>query len=92
MVVITMVVLLKSTYVCCRIDKDLKACAAKVLSSSGLSINDAMHLFLRQVVATQGLPFEPRQPSEKTASAMMEARDIRQRFCSKKDEISDECG
>ncbi|OPK07077.1 toxin-antitoxin system protein [Pseudomonas sp. VI4.1] len=87
-----MVVLLKSTYVCCRIDKDLKACAAKVLSSSGLSINDAMHLFLRQVVATQGLPFEPRQPSEKTASAMMEARDIRQRFCSKKDEISDECG
>jgi DNA-damage-inducible protein J len=51
-----------------------------------------MHLFLRQVVATQGLPFEPRQPSEKTASAMMEARDIRQRFCSKKDEISDECG
>ena len=87
-----MVVLLKSTYVCCRIDKDLKACAAKVLSASGLSISDAMHLFLRQVVATQGLPFEPRQPSEKTASAMMEARDIRQRFCSKKDEISDECG
>jgi DNA-damage-inducible protein J len=91
MVVITMVVLLKSTYVCCRIDKDLKACAAEVLNASGLSISDAMHLFLHQVVATQGLPFEPRQPSEKTASAMMEARDIRQRFCSKKDEISDEC-
>jgi DNA-damage-inducible protein J len=50
------------------------------LSACGLSISDAMRLFLRQVVATQGLPFEVRVPSEKTARAMMEARDIRQRF------------
>ncbi|HCS46634.1 MAG TPA: type II toxin-antitoxin system antitoxin, RelB/DinJ family [Pseudomonas sp.] len=71
--------LLKTT-VRCRIDEDLKARATEVLSACGLSISDAMHLFLRHVVATQGLPFEVRVPSVKTARAMMEARDIREQF------------
>jgi DNA-damage-inducible protein J len=72
--------LLKTTDVRCRIDEDLKARATEVLSACGLSISDAMRLFLRQVVAAQGLPFEVRVPSEKTARAMMEACEIRQRF------------
>jgi len=71
---------LKTTDVRCRIDEDLKTRATEVLNACGLSISDAMRLFLRQVVATQGLPFEVRVPSEKTARAMMEAREIRQRF------------
>ena len=75
-----MAALLKTTDVRCRIDEDLKARATEVLNACGLSISDAMRLFLRQVVATQGLPFEVRAPSEKTARAMMEAREIRQRF------------
>ena len=70
--------LLKTTDVRCRIDEDLKAQATEVLSACGLSISDAMRLFLRQVVATKGLPFEVRVPSEKTVRAMMDARDIRQ--------------
>lgn len=73
-------VLLKTTDVRCRIDEDLKMRATEVLSACGLSISDAMRLFLRQVVATQGLPFEVRVPSEKTARAMMEAQNIRQQF------------
>ena len=72
--------LLKTTDVRCRIDEDLKARATEVLSACGLSISDAMRLFLRQVVVTQGLPFDVRVPSEKTARAMIEAQDIRQRF------------
>ncbi|GLH37048.1 type II toxin-antitoxin system RelB/DinJ family antitoxin [Pseudomonas moraviensis] len=75
-----MAALLKTTDVRCRIDEDLKTRATEVLNACGLSISDAMRLFLRQVVATQGLPFEVRVPSEKTAHAMMEAREIRQRF------------
>ncbi|MBT2342266.1 MULTISPECIES: type II toxin-antitoxin system RelB/DinJ family antitoxin [Pseudomonas] len=72
--------LLKTTDVRCRIDEDLKARATEVLNACGLSVSDAMRLFLRQVVETQGLPFEVRVPSDKTARAMIEARDIRQRF------------
>ncbi|MGD8221918.1 type II toxin-antitoxin system RelB/DinJ family antitoxin [Pseudomonas thivervalensis] len=72
--------LLKTTDVRCRIDEDLKARATEVLNACGLSVSDAMRLFLRQVVETQGLPFEIRVPSDKTARAMIEARDIRQRF------------
>jgi len=75
-----MAALLKTTDVRCRIDEDLKTRATEVLNACGLSISDAMRLFLRQVVATQGLPFEVRVPSEKTARAMMEAREIRKRF------------
>ena len=72
-------ILLKTT-VRCRIDENLKTQATDVLSACGLSISDAMRLFLRQVVVTQGLPFDVRVPSEKTARAMIEAQDIRQRF------------
>ncbi|MCF4995518.1 type II toxin-antitoxin system RelB/DinJ family antitoxin [Pseudomonas syringae] len=75
-----MAALLKTTDVRCRIDEDLKARATEVLNECGLSISDAMRLFLRQVVATRGLPFEVRVPSDKTARAMAEARMIRQRY------------
>lgn len=51
-----MAALLKTTDVRCRIDEDLKARATEVLNACGLSISDAMRLFLRQVVATQGFP------------------------------------
>ncbi|OPG73891.1 toxin-antitoxin system protein [Pseudomonas ogarae] len=70
----------KNTDVRCRIDETLKARATEVLNACGLSVGDAMRLFLRQVVETQGLPFEVRVPSDKTARAMVEARDIRQWF------------
>ncbi|WP_122625813.1 type II toxin-antitoxin system RelB/DinJ family antitoxin, partial [Pseudomonas viridiflava] len=50
--------LLKTTDVRCRIDEDLKVRATAVLNACGLSLSDAMRLFLRQVVTTQGLPFE----------------------------------
>jgi DNA-damage-inducible protein J len=75
-----MTALLKSTDVRCRIEEDLKERATAVLSACGLSISDAMRLFLRQVVETRGLPFEVKLPSEKTARALAEANEIRRRF------------
>lgn len=53
-----MTALLKSTDVRCRIEEDLKERATAVLSACGLSLSDAMRLFLRQVVETRGLPLK----------------------------------
>ncbi|KPY26195.1 type II toxin-antitoxin system RelB/DinJ family antitoxin [Pseudomonas syringae] len=84
--------LLKTTDVRCRIDEDLKDRATTVLNECGLSLSDAMRLFLRQVVSTQGLPFEVRVPSEKTARAMAQAREIRRQFDSIDDMLRDADG
>lgn len=84
--------LLKTTDVRCRIDEDLKDRATAVLNACGLSLSDAMRLFLRQVVTTQGLPFEVRVPSEKTARAMAQAREIRRQFDSIDDMLRDADG
>jgi DNA-damage-inducible protein J len=67
---------LKTTDVRSRIEPDLKDRAAEVLAQCGLNLSDAIRLFLRQVVAQQGLPFEVRTPNAVTVAAMKEARSI----------------
>jgi len=47
-----------------------------VLAECGLNLSDAIRLFLRQVVAHQGLPFEVRTPNAVTVAAMKAARSI----------------
>lgn len=84
-----MAAVLKTTDVRCRIEADLKARATDVLAACGLSVSDAMRLFLRQVVATKGLPFEIRVPSEKTARALVQAREINRQFDSMDDMLRD---
>ncbi|AHF66272.1 type II toxin-antitoxin system RelB/DinJ family antitoxin [Pseudomonas cichorii] len=83
---------LKTTDVRCRIDEELKDRATAVLNACGLTLSDGLRLFLRQVVATQGLPFEVRAPSEKTAQAMAQAREIRRQFDSLDDMLRDADG
>ena len=51
---------MKNHVVRARIDSKLKADAARVLAACGLEPSDAIRLFLQQVVAHQGLPFEIR--------------------------------
>lgn len=75
-----MAAVLKTTDVRCRIEEDLKERATAVLNACGLSVSDAMRLFFRQVVETQGLPFDVRVPSVKTARALAQSREIRSRF------------
>ena len=53
------------------------ASAAEVLASCGLNLSDAIRLFLRQVVAQKGLPFEVKAPNATTRAAMQEARTIK---------------
>ena len=56
-----------------RIDPDLKENATRILASCGLNVSDAIRLFLHQVVAKNGLPFEVKAPNAVTRAAMEEA-------------------
>lgn len=53
-----------------RIDPALKAQAQGVLNAMGLSMSDALRLFLHQVVAEKRLPFEVKVPRIETMDAL----------------------
>ena len=57
-----------------RIDKRVKAQAAKTLAAMGLSVSDAVRVLLTRVAAEKALPFEVKVPNAETAAAMREAR------------------
>lgn len=57
-----------------RINKRVKARAAKTLSAMGLSVSDAVRVLLTRVAAEKALPFEVKVPNAATAAAMREAR------------------
>jgi DNA-damage-inducible protein J len=63
----------KSAEIRSRIEPDLKENATRVLAACGLNVSDAVRLFLRQVVAQNGLPFEVKAPNAATRAAMREA-------------------
>ncbi len=59
-----------------QISMDLKTNAEAILKSLGMSINDAVRIFLSQVVIDGGLPFTPRlspyMPNKETIEAIEE--------------------
>ncbi|KAB5607486.1 type II toxin-antitoxin system RelB/DinJ family antitoxin [Bifidobacterium jacchi] len=62
------------------VDDDVKAQAAELYESMGMSLSTAVNMFLRQSLADNGIPFRPRRyegmrltPTEKTRRAMVEA-------------------
>ena len=57
-----------------RIDGTIKAEAAAVLASMGLTVSDAVRLMLTRVAREHALPFDPLIPNAETVAAMMEAR------------------
>ena len=66
-----------------RVDDDIKAQAAEALEAMGLSMSDAVRLFLRRVIAEQAMPIELKVPNAETRAAIEEARAIRRaRFAS----------
>ncbi len=73
-----------------RLEPELKDEAARILAAAGLELSIAIRLFLKQVVAHRGLPFEVRQPNAATIRAMREARSIaKPRFSSAKELFDD---
>lgn len=61
-----------------RIDPETKLNAEKLFSSFGITITDAINIFLRKSIMEGGLPFEVKQPhyNMETEAAMKEAKAI----------------
>jgi DNA-damage-inducible protein J len=59
-----------------RVDDEIKAQATETLAAMGLSVSEAVRLFLLRVVADQALPFEIKVPNARTREAMAEADEI----------------
>lgn len=57
-----------------RVDDDIKEQASEALTSMGLTVSDAVRLFLRRVVAEQAFPLELKVPNAQTRAAMEESR------------------
>ncbi|WP_298207149.1 type II toxin-antitoxin system RelB/DinJ family antitoxin [Ferrovum sp.] len=65
-----------TTMVHVRINEQLKDQATETLASMGLSVSDAVRVFLTRVVADQQLPFALKVPNTQTRVAMNEANEI----------------
>jgi len=57
-----------------RVDDDVKAQATEALAAMGLSVSDAVRLFLKRVVTDQAFPLELKVPNAETRAAMEESR------------------
>ena len=56
-----------------RVDDDIKEQATLALTAMGLSVSDAVRLFLRRVVVDQAFPLELKVPNADTQAAMDES-------------------
>lgn len=56
-----------------RVDEETKAQATEALAAMGLSMSDAVRLFLRRVAAEQAFPLELKVPNATLRQAMAEA-------------------
>lgn len=57
-----------------RVDEETKAQATQTLAAMGMTVSDAVRLFLRRVVVDQAFPLELKVPNEETRAAMEESR------------------
>lgn len=68
----------KSATINVRIEPEVKANVEKLFSSFGITVSDAINIFLYKSLMEGGLPFEVKQPrfNAETEKAIQEARDI----------------
>ncbi len=82
-----------TTMVHVRVDNEVKEQATEALAAMGLSVSDAVRLFLKRVVAEQAMPIELKVPNAETQAAMKESRAIirahRARFATAKELFDD---
>jgi len=76
-----------------RIDENVKAQATETLASMGLTVSDAVRVFLTRVVADKELPFAIKAPNASSRLAIAEANEMvknrRARFATATDLIDD---
>lgn len=68
-----------TTMVHVRVDEKIKAQAAETLSAMGLTLSDAVRVFLTRIVADKELPFALKAPNESSRVAIAEGDQIVQR-------------
>ncbi len=68
----------KTATISMRVDPQVKDSAESIFSSLGMTLTEAINVFLHKSVMEGGLPFDVRQPryNAATEAAMREARDI----------------
>lgn len=68
----------KSASISMRVNPQIKAEAESICGSLGMTLTEAINIFLHKSILEGGLPFDVRQPrySSETEAAMREARDI----------------
>jgi DNA-damage-inducible protein J len=57
-----------------RVDDETKEQASSALAAMGLSVSEAIRVFLRRVAVEQAIPFAVKVPNATTRAAMEEAR------------------
>ena len=65
-----------TTMVHVRVDETVKAQATETLAAMGLTVSDAIRVFLTRVVADKALPFAIKAPNETSQAAIAEASQI----------------
>ena len=82
-----------TTMVHIRLDENVKAQATETLAAMGLSVSDAVRVFLTRVAAEKQLPFALKVPNAETRAAIEEAdaivRTRRARFTKAADRFND---
>lgn len=74
------------------IDPAVKKEAEGILKNIGLSVSNAYELFYRQVIATRGLPFELKVPSETTMKAIENSRQGKGKRFTADEDLFDDLG
>lgn len=61
-----------------RVTKEVKAQAEELFASFGITLSDAINMFLHKSLMVEGLPFDLKQPkyNKETIAAFKEANDI----------------
>ncbi|MDR7927474.1 type II toxin-antitoxin system RelB/DinJ family antitoxin [Acidithiobacillus thiooxidans] len=65
-----------TTMVHVRVDENIKAQATETLASMGLTVSDAIRVFLTRVVAEKEMPFALKAPNATSLAAIAEADQI----------------
>jgi DNA-damage-inducible protein J len=73
-----------------RVDEQLKDQATDTLAQIGLSLTDAVKLFLNRIVIEQALPLQLKVPNAKTRAAIEEARRMTETRFSAPQELFDD--
>lgn len=71
------------------VDEETQVSAKKVLDSMGMSMSDAVRLFLKRVVADQTIPLELKVPNATTLAAIKESRAFVDNLLNEREKNSD---